>query len=227
MKTSYLIFLTPAGILDYLKDPQGLLLYLLDTFGPWILAIVALMVLVESGILFPLLPGDSMIFALGLLHIQMHLSLWTICIVLVIAATLGAQIGYALGVFFGAKLFKPDARVLKTSHLVAAHDFFAKYGGRAMILARFVPFARTFVPLAAGMSRYSYKTFTIWNFVGGVIWTVGLVIIGAQLGNFSFIRDNVELIALLVVFISIVPILVKLIHHRLKKSTASTDSTEI
>lgn len=199
-----------SGWLDYFSDPQLLLETLLVKFGPWLLAIVAAMVFIESGILFPMFPGDSLLFTLGLLHHEMELPLWLICVVLLAVAMGGTQIGYWLGKVFGPVLFKPDARVLKTQYLDQAQEFFNKYGGRSVVLARFVPFVRTFVPLAAGMARYNLRKFTLWNVVGASIWVLGFTVAGSLLGGVSWVRNNVEVIALLIVLVSIMPMIVEI-----------------
>lgn len=199
-----------SDLLGYLRDPEQLILRLLADYGTWMLAIVALMVLIESGVLFPVLPGDSLLFTLGLLHTKMDLPLWVTCLVLTAAAIFGSQIGYLLGHLFGATLFKDDARILKTQYLLQAREFFDKWGGVSIIMARFVPFVRTFVPLAAGMARYNYRSFFLWNAAGAIIWACGLTILGSLLGGVAFIRDNLEVIAILIVLISILPMLVEI-----------------
>lgn len=189
----------------------------LSQYGVWMLVVVALIVFIESGVLFPVLPGDSMLFALGLLHTQLHLDLPLVCIVLIISSIFGAQIGYWFGLFFGARFFKPDATVLKTEHLVSAEKFFSKWGGPAVVLGRFIPFIRTFVPIAAGIGRYRWSRFSIWNIVGSILWTFTFTFAGVFLGGIPFIRNNVEIIALVIIVASVLPVAVAL----LKKSLTS------
>ena len=194
--------------LEWLRDPERLLWHLLDVYGVWMLAFVALIVFIESGVLFPVLPGDSLLFTLGLLHTQMKLNLWAAFLVLIVAAAAGAQVGYWFGLLFGGKFFKADARVLKTEYLDAAELFFQKYGGPAIVLARFIPFVRTFTPIAAGMGRYPWGRFTFWNVAGATIWIVLFVVAGSLLGGIELVRNNIELIAVIIVLVSVIPIAV-------------------
>ena len=206
-----------AGLLEWLKDPGALLEHLISAYGVWMVAIVALIVFIESGVLFPVLPGDSMLFALGLLQDRMPVALWVICLVLIVAAIAGAQVGYWFGLIFGGRFFKPDARVLKTEYLETAQAFFAKWGGPAVVLGRFMPFVRTFVPIAAGMGRYQWARFTLWNVVGSVLWTLVFIVAGVALGGVPLIRNNVELIAVIIILVSVIPIGIGILKKRLAK----------
>ncbi len=132
--------------INWFKDPESLLV----AMGPWVLWGTMLIVLIESGVLFPVLPGESLLFTAGLLHDRLGLHLPTLIIMVVVAAFIGAQIGYFLGAKWGRKLFKPDARVLKTEHLEKAEHYFRDYGGRSLVIGRFIPFVRTFIPLGRG-----------------------------------------------------------------------------
>lgn len=202
-------FTTMAG---WFKNPEGLLL----SMGPWVLLGVALIVFVESGVLFPILPGDSLIFAAGLLHVQLGLNLWLLVGVILITAVLGAQVGYWLGRRFGPGLFKPDARILKEEYLHQAEAFFARYGGRSLIVGRFVPFVRTFVPLAAGTAKLPFLRFVTFNTVGAVIWGAGVTLAGAALGDVPFVHDNLEIIILLIIFVSVLPMVFEVALQRRK-----------
>ncbi|WP_235436293.1 VTT domain-containing protein [Arthrobacter sp. RIT-PI-e] len=219
----------PAGIsVTDLADPTALL----QGAGGWVLAVVAGIVFIESGLLFPFLPGDSLIFTAGLLHARLGLPLILLIAVVVGAAILGDQVGYWLGRRFGRKLFKPDARILNTRYLTGAEEFFTRYGGRSLVLARFVPFARTFVPLAAGAAHYRYRAFLMWNVLGGVLWGAGFTIAGSLLGGVPFLADHIDLIALAIVVVSVVPTAIEITRH-IRKNRAgaaadpAADDTEI
>lgn len=188
--------------------------------GPWVLGLVALMVFIESGVLFPFLPGDSLLFTTGLLHQQLGLTVPVMLVTFIIAAVLGDQVGYWLGHRFGRRLFKPTGRVLNFANLNKATTFFNRYGGKALILARFVPIVRTFVPLAAGIAGYRYSKFATWNITGAILWVLLMTLGGVFLGGIDLIKNNVELIALIIVFVSVVPILIEVLRERakLKKS---------
>lgn len=191
--------------------PLGDPAQLLHDWGPWGLAGTSLMVFIESGLLFPFLPGDSLLFTAGLLHQALQVPLWVMILVPFIAAVAGDQVGYLLGSRYGRRFFKDDARVLKTSHLRRTEDFFQRYGGRAIVMARFVPIVRTFVPLVAGAARHSYKHFVSWNVLGGFLWVVLMVTAGALLGGIPLIVDHVDLIAILIVGLSLIPVALQIV----------------
>ncbi|GGI42356.1 hypothetical protein GCM10010988_38620 [Cnuibacter physcomitrellae] len=136
-----------------LLDPSGLLV----GAGPWALAVVAAMIFIETGLLFPFLPGDSLIFTAALLSTQLGLPLWAVVGTAAVAAILGDSVGYGIGHRFGRRLFRPDARVLKLRYLERADAFFAKYGPHSLVLARFVRVVRTFIPPVVGASWMHYR----------------------------------------------------------------------
>jgi membrane-associated protein len=189
---------------------------LLHDLGPAALGVVALIVFIESGLLFPFLPGDSLLFTTGLLHQQMNLALPVLIAVVSLAAIAGDQIGYMLGRRFGRRWFKDDAKVLKTAHLDTAEEFFKRRGGPAIVLARFVPIVRTFAPLSAGIARYDYKSFTVWNIAGAVIWATSVTLLGSWLGHYEFIANNIDAIAVIMVLVSVLPWGVELLKKRRK-----------
>lgn len=187
-------------------DPQSFL----TSLGPAVLIGLGVMVFIESGLLFPFLPGDSLLFTAGLLAASgvIGVPVWLVIVVAFVAAALGDQVGYWLGHRFGRRLFRPDARLLKTKHLEEAEAFFARYGGAALILGRFVPVVRTYVPLAAGTSRYRYRRFSVWNLAGSSIWTASVSILGVILGRIPFVRTHIDVLSILVVAVSVLPIVV-------------------
>ncbi|WP_285319382.1 VTT domain-containing protein [Pseudarthrobacter sp. lyk4-40-TYG-27] len=193
-----------------LLDPAGLL----SGLGPAALGVIAGMVFIESGVLFPFLPGDSLLFTAGLLHQQLQLALPVLIGVITAAAIAGDQVGYLLGRRFGRRWFKDDAKVLKTAHLTATEDFFRRHGGAAVVLARFVPIIRTFAPLTAGTARYGYKAFTLWNIVGAAAWATSVTLLGTWLGHYEIIAKNIDVIAVLMVLVSVVPWAVEYLKHR-------------
>ena len=131
-----------------------------------------------------------------------------------VAAFLGAQIGYFLGAKWGRRFFKPDARILKTEHLDKAEHYFTNYGGRSLVIGRFIPFVRTFIPLAAGMARYPYPKFLLFNTLGSLMWGAGFILVGAILGNVPFVHDNLTLILAVIILISVVPVIIEVIGKR-------------
>ena len=200
-----------------LLDPASLLAGL----GPAALGVIAAMVFIESGVLFPFLPGDSLLFTAGLLHQQLHLTLPVLIGVVTAAAIAGDQVGYMLGRTFGRRWFKDDARILKTAHLTATEEFFRRHGGAAVVLARFVPMVRTFAPLSAGIGRYGYRAFTLWNIVGAFAWAVSVTLLGTWLGHYEIVAKNIDVIAVVMVLVSVVPWVIQLLKRR--RSSRDTD----
>lgn len=183
---------------------------LIESFGTYALVGIALVVFIETGLLFPFLPGDSLLFTAGMLVAQSTLDfpLWLLCLILFIAAFVGDQVAYFIGHKAGPKIFnRPDSRFFKREHIDKTNDFFDKYGGRAIILGRFVPFVRTYIPVAAGIGKMHYRTFVSYNIIGALVWGVGVTVLGYFLGGFDFVHDNIELILVLIVLLSVLPVI--------------------
>ncbi|PTR44936.1 membrane-associated protein [Rhodococcus sp. OK611] len=197
---------TNLALMPQWMDPMYLLTesWLKNLVLPAILTIV----FIETGLLFPLLPGDSLLFTGGLLAAQPNppVNIWVLMIAVPVVAILGDQTAYWIGRKIGPALFKKeDSRFFKKEYVTESHAFFEKHGPKTIILARFVPIVRTFTPVIAGVSKMNYRTFLGYDIVGGILWGGGVTILGYFLGNVAFIRDNVEAIFLLIVFISILP----------------------
>ncbi|MEW2268249.1 VTT domain-containing protein, partial [Streptomyces sp. NPDC047868] len=167
--------------------------YLLDSFGIWGLLLI---VFAESGLLIGFfLPGDSLLFTAGLLITsnQLDFPLWAAIVLICIAAIVGDQVGYMFGKKVGPSLFtRPDSRLFKQENVVKAHEFFEKYGPKSLVLARFVPIVRTFTPIIAGVSGMKYRSFLIFNVVGGILWGAGVTLLGSWLGQIDFVKKNIE-----------------------------------
>jgi len=194
-------------------DPE----VIIDTLGPWALPGTAAIVFVETGLLFPFLPGDSLLFTVGLATGGGAIAnpLWLVCLVLFAAAFLGDQTGYAIGRFAGPKVFRrEDSRLFKQSYVDQTYAFFDKYGGRAIILARFVPIVRTYIPVAAGVGRMPYRHFVTYNVVGAFLWGVGVTVLGYFLGQVAFVKANIEPILIGIVALSLVPVAFELWRAR-------------
>ena len=202
--------------IGWFKDPESLL----EAMGPWVLWGTLLIVLIESGVLFPVLPGESLLFTAGLLHDKLDLPLPALILGTVAAAFVGAQIGYFLGAKWGRHFFKPDARILKTAHLEKAEHYFTDYGGRSLVIGRFIPFVRTFIPLAAGIARYPYTKFVFFNTLGALLWGAGFLVVGALLGNVPFIHDNLSVILAVIIAVSVLPVVIEVAGKRRKGAGA-------
>ncbi|MEE1844243.1 DedA family protein [Streptomyces sp. NPDC088190] len=202
--------------------------YLINTFG---LPGVLLIVFAESGLLIGFfLPGDSLLFTTGLLVTtnQLDSPLWLVCLLVALAAIIGDQVGYLFGRKVGPSLFsRPDSRLFKQENVEKAHEFFEKYGPKSLILARFVPVVRTFTPIIAGVSRMNYRSFIVFNIIGGVLWGVGVTLLGSALGKIDFVHENIEAMLILIVLISVVPIGIEFLRARSKsKKEAAAAGTE-
>ncbi|MFJ4785410.1 DedA family protein [Streptomyces sp. NPDC088794] len=190
---------------------------LLDTFGIWGLLLI---VFAESGLLIGFfLPGDSLLFTAGLLITsnQLDFPLWGAIALICVAAILGDQAGYMFGKKVGPSLFsRPDSRLFKQENVVKAHEFFEKYGPKSLVLARFVPIVRTFTPIIAGVSGMKYRSFVIFNVIGGVLWGAGVTLLGSWLGKIDVVKNNIEAMLILIVLISVVPIIIEFMRARSK-----------
>ncbi|MCH9641681.1 MAG: VTT domain-containing protein [Actinomycetia bacterium] len=193
-------------------DPINLLGY----FGTWALIGVLVVVFVESGVLFPILPGDSLLFVSGMLAagtaaaahdgtVQANFALWQLLVFIPIAAVLGGQVGYWTGRKVGTAMFKPNARFLKQRYLDEAHLFFEQRGPFAIVIARFVPVVRTLAPITAGAAKMNYSVFTLYNAVGATVWGVGLTLLGYWLGRFEIVQSLLEPFIIGIVILSVLP----------------------
>jgi membrane-associated protein len=195
-----------ASVHTGLLDPQGLL----KGFGGWALGAACAILFVECGILLGLvLPGDSLLFIVGLLLASGFIAtpLWLALILLSISATAGNLLGYWTGAKVGPKLFnRPDSRIFKQEYVVTTSVFFEKYGSRAIILARFVPVVRSLITAMAGVAKMNYRTYAMYSTFGGVLWVVLLTLSGYFLGNIQFIKDHIELVTIGLVIVSTIPI---------------------
>ncbi|MEO0312922.1 MAG: hypothetical protein RL140_152 [Actinomycetota bacterium] len=184
--------------------------YLLATFGQLFFAIACLMIFAETGLLVGFfLPGDSLLFALGLFIAsgQIDVPLWLAVLLLAVSAFAGDQTGYWIGRKLGPAVFnKPKSKLFHPKNVEAAHNFFERYGSRAVILAHFVPVMRTFIPVSAGIAKLEWRKYTAYNLIGIVGWAVGITLAGAALGSNAWVKANLELVLIAFVLISFIPI---------------------
>jgi len=208
--------------------------YIINALGNWWLWGVAFIIFIECAI-FPVLPGDSLLFAVGMFTAMGTIAfggtvatLGIIFVVLIIAAISGNITGYWVGHLIGPPLFKERSgfwgKIFNPKYIDKTHDFFDKYGARALILARFVPLVRTFVTLIAGMAKMGFRTFISYTAIGGVLWVITITMAGYLLGEVDIIKNNIELACLLIVAISMVPMVVEAIKAR-RKSTSTPSSS--
>jgi membrane-associated protein len=202
--------------IDWL-DPE----HLLNQFGDYALWGAAAVIFAECGLLIGFfLPGDSLLFTVGLLVAQDKISypLWLCCVVLFLAAIAGNACGYVIGDKAGPKIFqRDDSKIFKKQYVEKTHEFFEKYGNRAIVLARFVPVVRTFITVMAGVGTMSFRRFMIYSAVGGAIWAVGVTLLGYYLGTVPFVANNVEVMLLAFVAVAIVPVALEYLRDRAAK----------
>lgn len=215
-------FIDQIALLEFLS-PENILNWL----GPWALVGVAFIIFAECGLLIGFfLPGDSLLFLTGLFVAQNFIeqSIWLAVIVLTIMAVVGNLVGYWIGRAVGPKLFdKPDSKIFKQEYVEKTHAFFEKYGARAIILARFVPIVRTFITAIAGVAKMDFRKYALYSTIGGVLWAAGITLAGYYLGNFPIVKDNIEIVLILVVLVSILPIVIEYIKHRSEGKAAAAE----
>ena len=203
------------AILDFfssLYNPDKLI-ELIRSGGYLVLAVI---VFAETGLFIGFfLPGDSLLFLAGLVAAKGFFNVSVLLVLLSVMAIVGDAVGYAIGYRAGVALYKRDDSFwFRKKHLFYAREFYEKHGGKAIVLARFVPFARTFAPVVAGIGQMSYPRFAAFNVFGGIFWVVSMVLTGYYLGQVAWIRDNLEKVVLLIVFLSITPILYEAARNR-------------
>ncbi|GHI94183.1 MULTISPECIES: DedA family protein [Streptomyces] len=195
---------------------------LISGFG--LLGIMAT-VFAESGLIVCFfLPGDSLLFTAGLLVANdqfLNQPLWLVMLAIAVAAVLGDQVGYAFGRKVGGALFRrPNSRFFKQENAERAQQFMLKHGPKALVMARFIPVFRTFIPITAGIGRMAYRTFFLFNVIGAVLWSVTLTLVGYYLGQIAFVRDNIEAIVIGIVLVSGIPIIIEGIKMRRQARSA-------
>lgn len=203
---------------------------IIEWLGPWALVGLAAIIFAECGLLLGFfLPGDSLLFTAGLFVAQgtIGVPLWLVCVVLVVAAVAGNVVGYAIGYKAGPAVFdKPRSKLFNPKHVAKTQEFFDKYGNRAIVLGRFVPIVRTFITVSAGVARMDPKRYLTYSLIGGVAWAAGVTVLGYFLGQFAFVRENIDFILILVVLVSILPIVVEVLRARSKNRRSRPAPTD-
>lgn len=209
--------------MELLKEFIDLFLHLdtylhtvIQSYGMWTYLLLFLIIFCETGLVItPILPGDSLLFAAGTFAASGALDLGWLLGLLSIAAILGDAVNYTIGHFMGPKVFtQTDGRFLKKEYLDRTHQFYEKYGGKTIILARFVPIVRTFAPFVAGVGRMTYASFASYNILGGLLWITVCTVAGYLFGNIPVVKQNFTLAILAIIFISILPGLSEFLRHR-------------
>lgn len=208
---------------DFILHIDVHLAAMVATYGIWIYAILFLIVFCETGLVVtPFLPGDSLLFVAGTLAATGQMNPHTLVALLIVAAILGDAVNYSIGRLFGQRLFSnPQSRIFRQAYLERTHAFYERHGGKTIILARFVPIVRTFAPFVAGMGKMSYRHFALFNVTGGIVWVTAFVYAGYWFGNMAVVKQNLELLILGIIFVSVLPGLIEYWRQRRRKNTAS------
>ncbi len=210
-------------LLDFILHVDDHLLEFITNYGVWIYGILFLIIFVETGlVVMPFLPGDSLLFAAGALAASTGaMDPWVLIPLLFLAAVLGDTLNYHIGKYIGPRVFEIESRFINKKHLHATQKFFEKHGGKTIIFARFVPFARTFAPFVAGAGSMNYKYFLTYNVVGAAIWISSFVILGYLFGNMPIVKDNFTHLIFGIIILSVLPGVIGFIRQKfLNKNTA-------
>ena len=201
-----------ASLINFVLHIDQHLIELTQTYGLWIYAILFLIVFCETGLVVtPFLPGDSLLFAAGAVAALGGMNVHIAAALLLAAAVIGDAVNFAIGKYFGEKLFaKPDSRVFKREYLDKTHAFYEKYGGKTIILARFVPIVRTFAPFVAGMGNMHYGRFIRYNIIGALMWVGLLTYAGYFFGELPVVKNNFGLVVIGIIVVSVLPMAVEI-----------------
>lgn len=203
------------ALIDFILHIDTHLDGIISQYGAWTYAILFLIIFVETGlVIMPLLPGDSLLFAAGAFAARGSLNPIFLFVLLSIAAIVGDSVNYSIGRYIGPRAFTMNSRFFKKAYLERAHEFYEKYGGRAIIFARFVPIVRTFAPFVAGAGYMTYGKFLTYNIVGGVIWIALFVAAGYFFGNIPTVEKNFELVIFAIIGLSVLPMVFEYVKAR-------------
>jgi len=207
-------------MIDIILHFDKYLYTMLQQLGAWSYVLLFVIIFAETGfVITPFLPGDSLLFVVGTLAASSYLNITLLFVILVVAAVAGDSINYAIGKYFGNHiLLKFEGRFIKREHIEKTHRFYEKYGGKTIILARFVPIVRTFAPFVAGIGSMTYSHFFIYNVVGGILWVSVFVLGGYFFGNIPLVQKNFSIVVFVIVILSVLPAVIEVIRHRKGKS---------
>jgi len=207
------------SLIDFILHIDDHLVEIVNNYQTWTYLILFLIIFVETGVvIMPFLPGDSLLFASGMLAAQPNdLNVWLLIAILLVAAITGDSLNYSIGKNFGMRItrFKLFGKQMVTNEQIAkTHSFYAKYGSKTIVIARFVPIVRTLAPFVGGIGNMNYATFLTYNILGAILWVVGITLAGYFLGNIPLIRDNFSTVVLLIIVLSILPIIYEVVKEK-------------
>ncbi|MBE8712953.1 DedA family protein [Sphingobacterium hungaricum] len=211
-----------STIIDFILHIDDHLVDIVNNYQTWTYLILFLIIFAETGLVVtPFLPGDSLLFAAGMLAAQPNeLNVWLLIIILLVAAITGDSVNYSIGKNFGLRItnFRLFGKQMVTEAQIAkTHSFYEKYGSKTIVIARFVPIVRTLAPFVAGVGRMNYGTFFTYNVVGAILWVVGITLAGYFLGNIPIIKDNFSKVVLIIIVLSILPIIFEVVKEKFFK----------
>ena len=207
--------LTIADLFDLFVHIDQHLMTIIQNYGLWSYGLLFAILFCETGLVVtPFLPGDSLLFAAGSFAAMGSLDLSLLLGLLVAAAVIGDSVNYALGHYVGKRAFEGNIPLVKQKHLLRTQEFYARYGAKTILLARFIPIVRTFAPLVAGIGQMAYRRFFIYNVVGGAFWVSFFLLVGFLFGNLPVVRRNFSLVVVAIIFISVLPLAVEWLKHR-------------
>lgn len=221
------IIQTLVDLFLHLDEHLGLIIAKYDT---WTYLLLFLVIFMETGLVItPFLPGDSLLFAAGTFAspaLGSPLNIWVLLVILSAAAILGDTVNYWIGHFVGPKAFSGNVRFLKKEYLDRTHAFYEKYGGKTIVIARFVPIVRTFAPFVAGVGAMSYGKFISYNVIGGLAWVFLFTLVGYFFGNLPFVKDNFSFVVIAIILISVMPAVYEIAKERLQRSKMKSKTPE-
>ncbi len=193
-------------LIDFVLHMDQYLKVIITDYGTWTYGILFIVIFLETGfVVTPFLPGDSLLFAAGTFAALGALNPFYLFLLLSVAAVIGDTVNYSIGAYIGPRAFSGEIKFLKQEHLDKTQEFYEKHGGKAIILARFIPIIRTFAPFVAGIGTMKYRNFVIFNVVGGISWVAIFISLGYFFGNIPFVQKNFELVIFAIIFISFIP----------------------
>ncbi len=206
------------AIIDFILHIDDHLIELIARYEYWVYAILFLIIFVETGlVIMPLLPGDSLLFAVGMFAAQGQLNIYLCLGLLFVAAVLGDACNYLIGRYFGDRFIRMrlfNKQLVKDEYIQKTNEFYEKHGPQTIIIARFVPIVRTFAPFVAGIGHMNYGRFFTYNVVGGFVWVFGITLIGFFLGNIPWVADNFEKVVFGIILVSVLPIIFGFLKER-------------
>jgi membrane-associated protein len=205
------------NLIDFIIHIDKHLNEIISAYGTLTYFILFAIIFAETGLVItPFLPGDSLLFAAGTFAALDSIDVYLLFVLLSIAAILGDTVNYWVGHYIGPRVFKEDRKFIKKEYLEKTHAFYEKYGGKTIIIARFIPIIRTFAPFVAVLGAMTYSKFILYNITGGIVWIGSFLFAGYFFGNIPFVRNNFSLVILAIIIISVIPGVIEFIRHRKK-----------